>query len=392
MGLIVNGTEIENVIVIKKDTGTTTELDLFKTSTGIILWEAVKLTEFNYTGLDVNGNMEGQLEFDGSIVAYALGKPKIQLAKTVSPVPTTLEEYVGYYVLLGTTLTLVTSNNQSSLNITAGTTPCYIIVDSVTDADYQTINYDNDNGYNSEYYGGFDFDTRYEDTSKPTSWFIVPSQLVIPDDYKGKPVTKLANHSFYGGSPYESASGSTENRYYQAYNIDSIVFGANLKSIDTGALSWNGLEEYATIPFVIPDGITEISSQAIQMRRGDAKVILPATLNTIGYGAVECNILVWTAPSVENISAGCCNLVRTIQFEDTVQSVGAIFGTGTTSPSTTTLVFKHSVGANISLNISKLKSAKEMTIYSDNEIVNAYDWASVNITATIKPLSEYEES
>lgn len=53
------------------------------------------------------------------------------------------------------------------------------------------------------------------------------------------------------------------------------------------------------------------------------------------------------------------------------------------------LVFKNT-GA-ITLNIAKTTVAINLTIYADSSSVTTFDWASKNITATIKPLSEYKE-
>lgn len=53
------------------------------------------------------------------------------------------------------------------------------------------------------------------------------------------------------------------------------------------------------------------------------------------------------------------------------------------------LVFKNT-GA-ITLNIAKTTVAINLTIYADSSSVTTYDWTSKNITATIKPLSEYKE-
>lgn len=54
------------------------------------------------------------------------------------------------------------------------------------------------------------------------------------------------------------------------------------------------------------------------------------------------------------------------------------------------LVFKNT--GTITLNIRKANNiAVKLTIYADSSSVTTYDWASKNITATIKPLSEYKE-
>lgn len=54
------------------------------------------------------------------------------------------------------------------------------------------------------------------------------------------------------------------------------------------------------------------------------------------------------------------------------------------------LVFKNT--GTITLNIREANNiAVKLTIYADSSSVTTYDWASKNITATIKPLSEYKE-
>ena len=176
--------------------------------------------QFNYTALDANGNMEGQLAYDGTPVAYAIGKPNFEYYKQVVPTPTTEEGYYDKYVetSAGSGLFNKKLSTSSFSDVVVGETPCYDLSSLEDGADRESISYPYCNGYNSEFYNGYDFTTQVTDDSQ----YIVPEELVIPATYKGLPVVKILECAFYGATITESAS-----TMYQAYNIKSIVFANN---------------------------------------------------------------------------------------------------------------------------------------------------------------------
>ena len=102
MSLIVNGTEIENVIVIKRDTGVTTEIDLLNSQDGTIIWEKTAGAEFEVTRFSSNV-YESSSSIASSFVAVSVtaGEKAASVSyggitKTVDP-NTTAGVYFGKY-------------------------------------------------------------------------------------------------------------------------------------------------------------------------------------------------------------------------------------------------------------------------------------------------------
>lgn len=102
MSLIVNGTEIENVIVIKRDTGATTEIDLLNSQDGTIIWEKTAGAEFEVTRFSSNV-YESSSSVASSFVAVSVtaGEKAASVSyggitKTVEP-NTTAGVYFGKY-------------------------------------------------------------------------------------------------------------------------------------------------------------------------------------------------------------------------------------------------------------------------------------------------------
>ena len=150
--------------------------------------------QFNYTALDANGNMEGQLAYDGTPVSYAIGKPNIEYYKQVVPTPTTVEGYNYKYILMpdGTFSQFYGEGDVAELSVVLGETPCYELSAEKEGSAGEKISYSICNGYSSEFYNGYDFTTKVTDDSQ----YIVPEELVIPANYKGLPVVEEFNAWF----------------------------------------------------------------------------------------------------------------------------------------------------------------------------------------------------
>lgn len=266
----------------------------------------------NFTGLDSNGNMEGQQAFDGNIVAYAAGKPTI------------------------------TSSGGT-----------------------ETITYPFCNGFNSEYYNGYDL-SEYWDSIPDLSAKVVEDTIFVPPTFNGKPVIKILDNAFFG---YHQGYGQDDDIVAQGAFVKNIILGGNLQSLGRSAIEGIGRYYYYNAsPSYTPT------------------VYIPKNTNTCQSNSVS-HLKVYVQSDIQ-ASSGAFDNCKVVVFEETVTAIsGAIFYNHIGNK----MVFKHPEDAYINLNISSMKSAGSITIYSDNSYVNYYDWASKNITATIRPLSEWVE-
>ena len=268
--------------------------------------------KLNFTGIDENGKYEGQIDFDGTIVAYAVGKPNI-----------------------------IFVNGSES------------------------ISYPYCNGLDGNYYN---YDFSISNTTSPKQ--IIEDNVFIPSYYKGKPVTRVLQNAFFGRADF---SILFPTNVYQGYFIKSIILGGN---------------------------ITQLGLRCFQNTIRPGKLYLPKSLrycsasiaNTYQYkiGGVTKTVYVRSNISkIGNANEGIYEKCTNVIFDSNVTALsGLLFQTNAPS----NLVFNHSQSAQISLdNITAPSSARSITIYSDNTIVNNFNWASKNITATIKPLSEWVE-
>lgn len=356
MAVIVNGIKIENIIVVDSSTGNTIPLDLFQDSNGNVLWEKAKASDvFNYTGLDANGNMEGQLAFDGTIVAYAIGKPTI-------------------------TITTAEDGTQS-----------------------ENITYKGCNGYNNEYYN-YDFNHYFAQTSvEPATYVsendrIISKDLVIPSNYNGKPVTKIIDCAFSG---MDGAGNNGD--YYQNCFIKTITLGNNIT--DIGRNAFNGVGFYPTdantMVYVFESenlknsNVKSIGDSAFAyVRNGGYSFDLPTNLNALGsYPFTSASKVRVNSNIMSDISTGLNPNYLFTNSGDIIFSSNVTYVTlGKFDSNTNALVFEQDVNTEVTLNVTSMKSATAITIYTDNNSVKNFDWATNNYTVTFKSLSEYTGS
>ena len=320
---------------------------------GTTIWEKAKASDvFNYTGLDANGNMEGQLAFDGTIVAYAIGKPAI-------------------------TITTAEDGTQS-----------------------ESITYPDCNGYNNEYYN-YDFNTSMTNADKmyvSADERIISENLVIPDKYNGKPITTILDNAFCNSSWY--ATDTTNYKTYQSCFLKTVTLGQNIVNIKVSAFFSSGC--YRT------DANTLVSVfETINVHKSHIQAIgnvafsyigggnynyfnLPTSLTELGAGAfngskkvrVNSNL----TPSTDTFSASTIwNNITDVIFSSNVTIAPML-----TLQNNQVLVFEQDVNTEVTIApISEAKSAITITIYTDNQSVKNFNWASHNITPTFKSLSEY---
>lgn len=230
------------------------------------------------------------------------------------------------------------------------------------------------NGLNDEY-----FTEKYGDAyvkkwgRRPSSTIPVPIQvvediLVIPDEYEGKPITTILKYSFTARHYSSGSSAGVTDIYYQPYFYKAIVFGKNITTIGERAiLEWTQLDKIE-----LPSTITSVSSDAFGLPN--------SSINTTVI-IVNSNLT----------SKGVANGSKRTVFNPSVTEVLEPVNYTTLTLQDTALIFKHSADAPITITYaSKPKTAQSIKIYTDNNIVKAYDWTNnANLTVTFYPLSDY---
>lgn len=332
MSLIVNGTEITDLFVIDRQ-GNRVEIETLQDQLGNILFQKSSAPAwFNYTGIDASGNIEGTTAYDGVAIAYGVGKPQLS------------DDGAG-------TITVGSWGYANGLN----------------------------DEYFTEKYG--DAYNKYliieEDFIK-----VVEDILVIPDTYRGKPITTIFDDAFTCNT-----QSSSNARTYQPAFYNGIAFGANIttirdyafrgmrKSTRINGVSY-GVKELnlpTTLQFLseIPAGASSTTSDYT------GKPILKINSNTGTWGTV---------------SKGISNTFLYTVYGENVTQVNNMVASGTVA-TTRNYVFKQPPSVVVSFTFtSKPKTAFAINIYTDNTSVQSYDWSTnANVTPTFYPLSSYVE-
>ena len=129
----------------------------------------------------------------------------------------------------------------------------------------------------------------------------------------------------------------------------------------------------------MPNGLNLLCNGKIAFyAKGVTSIVIPASVRTVSIGAFD------------------AVAVPSIAVPDTVVR---IWGNAFNNSATT----KVTIGAGVQLlgkgmmknakldirgKLAYQKDARSFTLYTDNEMLKAYNWAGDNVTATIKPLSE----
>lgn len=381
---------------------------------GTTVWE--KMSMFNFTGIDANGNYETQLAFNGTVIEYAIGKPKYIYLRydQVIPTPTEASGYENKVVYNESTDEFVVYSSSLSW-VVIGTTPCYTVTAEYRDREfdvsgtnyrYYNMEYSANNGLNPNFFGeNYDFSTQYSDPLDMPELDI--ETIVIPNTYNGKNVTKILRSAFVG-----EAFTSQTQLFYIGYEIKHFTLGTNIKELDANAMLYIcRISTYNNInTFTFNNNLQVLNSTSLshvfEYNKHDPNCVirLPSSVvslhaETFGAFAFTSNAiyiykLIISSPQIECVDdadygiADCCDYVV---FERSVQNLsGTLQYTAADTSYYKNIVFKHLQNDQITLNIEKNKSAVACTIYTDCDAVKNYDWASQNYTVTFKPLSEYE--
>ena len=408
MGIIINGTEIQNIVF------NGVELDTVKFN-NVVVFNKIKL--INFTGIDKNGNLETDEAYDGVPVEYAVGKATLYYYyyeyTKADPTPTNIDAYNSKYVYDTSsnkyTQCVVTTNEDGTKTISpswviVGTTAVYTKSSNVSgfkepqtnplyELDHTAWVYARTNGINQELYPDIDLSKSYHSSEIPDLGI---TEIIIPDTYKGKPVTKILANAFYSYEPSDA-----QNLFYVCYNLQSLKLGNNIKILDYRSLGGvtKGKASNAN-GLILNNNLEDIGLESLLNCFGTS-MELPASVKTMtGYAVgrsdggeqakltVKSNITYKTSKN----SNGLYDYVGTVIFEQSVtEVVGNILYSPYGQNKITSLVFKHSVSDSITIDVTAPKSAIKITIYTDNDTVKNYDWAGKNFTVTFKSLSEYVE-
>lgn len=196
------------------------------------------------------------------------------------------------------------------------------------------------------------------------------------DDLKG--ITKLGSYSLAGGlfeyfnlSSIEIPDNIVEiGDHAFSYNaIPNIEIPSNIIKIGSGAFSYcNFLTQIPTTP-----SVDYISESMFYSCKGFVDVTIPENIKTINSGAF-----------------GTCTALKTLKITPNVNYIGSgAFGNSTGAMAIKDAYFQQPSGMTITLptagtsGMFRVKTARNMNVYTDNETIKNYDWASDNITATL---------
>lgn len=132
--------------------------------------------------------------------------------------------------------------------------------------------------------------------------------VVIPDEYRGRPVTKIGNKAFYNKSA-----------------VTSVLLGGNI--VEIGAQAFTNCSYLTSVN--LPDGLKTIGAQAFQScRLLESEIVIPDGVEAIGDQAFEyCKQLpkVTFGSGVRTIGSGAfnaCDSLRSIEIPDNVKTIG----------------------------------------------------------------------
>jgi len=375
-----------------------------------------------FTGIDANGNYELDASYDGTAVAYMLGDPYLYYNyNLISPTPTEKARYATtvsgnlVYVYDETNQTYIHPTYTSSSDtltpswIEVGVTPAYTQSNGTRD-NYQQVEKGTNNigfgnnMFNYKYFEGLSADDLRKTYINETPPTLIPSigDLVIPDTYKGVPVTEIAGCAMDG---YRSANTQQKRIWYTSGNLPtSITLGANIQTLHNNAFkqinsytnSTFTLNHKLTTLFAVSLGVYENTNTPINITFDSINAM---TFYNTPLGSVnsDSSSNKYNGNITFNNNIQCSNGNSAYSIAD--QPTYAIFNSTVTSitgylttQSGSKLVFMHSASDPITLSLSKAKSAITTDIYTDNPTVQNYDWASMNITPTFHPLSDYTGS
>lgn len=447
MSLIVNGTEIENVIVIQRATGESTEIEKLQDQNGNVIWEKQTAPLFQimpigatsyanaYTyvssgtyssgnyyrynkdtysydpvtlaeGDSVAGLYKDPITTVGNIVGYAVGdgtnscnifsQTSFNIPKSFNGLPIMkisnnafLNETIGN-ISWGENMRLIERkafdgsniyNNASNWeNNCLKVNNAYVVVKAdattITIPEYieilgvgmcydrpptpLTVYYNSNKIKNLTSSGAF--------KSNKSGSIVGNSQIIF-----GSNVTRIPSYLFVSG--HDSGSSASGTQVLDTFKLDSLP--NTITTLEPFALfsNWNGASNHpvfqntASSPFVIPSTITNIADSAgqssvITYLRVDTTRISKKMFYQGTYALLEEVTIGANCTEIGEQAFGGASALKKLTFEQP-NNISVVFPTAGSS----TGAFYY-------------KSARTVSIYTDNESVKNHDWATDNITAT----------
>ena len=113
------------------------------------------------------------------------------------------------------------------------------------------------------------------------------SQIVIPEEINGQPITSIGSSAFEGCNRLtsvvipDSVTSIGYQAFYSCYSLTSVLIGGSVTSI--GSSAFEGCNRLTSV--VIPDSVTSIDSSAFSGCSSLTSVLIGGSVTSIGYGA-----------------------------------------------------------------------------------------------------------
>lgn len=357
-GFNLGGVDLETIYARKGETGNL-----------VLVWENTKSPDwFNYTGLDANGNLETSAEFDGTVVGYMLGDgsenacngldlnvfdlnaSSIIVPSTHNGLPVTK---VGQFALVPI------SAVDNAISIGGTHFAHSVIMPNLTEIKLGANLKEFDTNRSSIY---VDYSLNCK-VNIPSTVEIFQYPSYYTNAFAVKSSTIYDNRKFAEGSYYGADNKGN-------ISCKKIIFSKNVETVGV-------FNDYKSTGSYFDSGFEEIEFETRTK---------PISLSETSFAYQTDLTLVNLPNTLDILPASCfngCTALPSITIPASVTMIAANCFYNTTA--LTSMRFEHSSTDAITLETGMLsaKTAREMTIYTDNETIKNYDYATDNITATI---------
>lgn len=203
-------------------------------------------------------------------------------------------------------------------------------------------------------------------------------------------VKEIGDSAFYACADLTNVDTSEMDPYCRLRNTADILYAPFYNSGITTGLAENSVLLMANEKIMVCNTFTTPSKS----------LIIPDTVINLGSKACagsDDNFKSFVVP--DNIEIICDRVFTSTVLEKiTIGKNVKFIGTESIPSKVTTLIFRQPSGMDVELpeagdgaGIAYDKDSRSISIYTDNECIKNYDWATDNVTATFYPLSEAPE-